>query len=35
MCTVVVPPRPAGSSVVQLRLKTANGYSNGMPFRFS
>lgn len=35
MCTVVVPARPNGSSVVQLRLRTANGSSNAMLFRYS
>ena len=34
-CTVIVPIRPSGTSVVQLRLRTAAGYSNAMPFRFS
>ena len=34
-CNVIVPSRPIGSAVVQLRLRTANGYSNSVPFRFS
>ena len=34
-CTVIVPVRPPGTSVVQLRLRTASGYSNSRPFRFS
>ena len=34
-CNVIVPSRPAGSAVVRVRLRTANGYSNSMTFRIS